>query len=65
MINDIMTRLLEQFSIELKSSKLAMHAFAKAMEDHIIWKGSPKGKAYFKAHPIKRKDILNRLKQRR
>lgn len=65
MINDTMTSLLEQLSIELKSLELTNYAFAKAMEDHILWKVSPQGKAFFKAHPINKKDILNRLKQRR
>lgn len=68
MINDIITDLQSNFNITSNSSKtakLAMYAFAKAMEDYILWKVSPQGKAFFKAHPINKKDILNRLKKRR
>lgn len=68
MINDIITDLQRNFNITSNSSKtakLAMYTFAKAMEDHILRKGSPQGKSFFKAHTINKKDILNRLKQRR
>lgn len=44
--------------------KDAIQTFSNAMQDYLEWKQSPRGRAYSKAHPIERKEIINRLKKK-
>lgn len=39
--------------------------FNQAMSDHLDWMQSPRRRAFLKAHPISKKTVLKRLKERR
>lgn len=50
--------------VENSQGKLAISIFylSQAITNYLGWMQSPRGRAYSKAHPISKKDIVQRLK---